>query len=423
MTVEKRQISDLAIYGGPQAFAEALLIGRPNMGDMKRLRARIDQVFQRRWLSNDGPNVREFEAQIASFIGVKHCLAVCNATVGLEIAIRALGLSGEVVVPSMTFVATAHALRWLGIRPVFCDVDPNTHNLAPKQVEAAITPATTGILAVHLWGRPCPVDDLADIAHRHHLRLLFDAAHAFACSYQGEMIGNFGDAEVFSFHATKFCNSLEGGAIVTNDDEVARRVRLMRNFGFVDVDQGKSIGTNGKMNEISAAVGLTSLESVAEFVHTNHRNYLLYQRELADIPGISLIHYDETACNNYQYIVLDVDEAITAVSRDQIVQILAAENVVTRRYFYPGCHRLEPYLTEDPNAGIGLPETERLGRRLMCLPTGTAVTPTAISQICAIIRLVAALGIPRSLPLQPLPANKVPLSFFQPAPRMTAVSH
>lgn len=416
MTVEKRQLSDLAIYGGPKAFSEALLIDRPNIGDMKRLRARVDQVFQRRLRGQDSPNVREFEAQIARFIGVKHCLAVRNVTFGLEIALRALGVSGEVIMPLLAFEATSHALHQLGIRPVFCDVDPMTHNLNVERVEAAVTPATTGILGIHLWGRPCAVDALADIARRHHLKLLFDATQAFACSHQGEMIGNFGSAEVFSFHATTFCNSLDGGAIVTNDDGVARRARIMRNFGFVDLAQGKNVGANSKMNEISAAVGLTSLESVAAFIHTNQENYRLYQHELAGIPGISLIRYDETACHNYQYIVLDVEESLTAVSRDQLVQILAAENVITRRPFYSGDHQKAPDSTDHPNAKMWLPETERLGQRLICLPTGTAVSPGAIRQICAIIRLVVAQGLPGNIPSQPLSADTVSPLFFQPSP-------
>lgn len=392
MLVLKDHVKDLAIFGGVRAFKEIVLLGRPNIGNADRLRARVDEVLQRRWLTNDGPMVREFEAQIAGLTGVKHCVAVCNATIGLEIAIAALGLRGEVIVPSMTFVATAHALRWLGVRPVFADIDPETHNLNPAQVEAMITPQTTGILGVHLWGRPCSVLALTDIARRHNLRLLFDAAHAFACSLDHEMVGNFGDVEVFSFHATKFCNALEGGAIVTNNDEVARTARLMRNFGFVGLDRVESVGTNGKMNEVSAAMGLTSLESVHEFVRANHERYHHYQHELVGIPGITLTRYDETACNNYQYIVLEVDEAVAGISRDDLIAVLLAENVMARRYFYPGCHRMEPYRTEDPEAYLWLPHTERLLQRVICLPTGTAVSLHDISAICCLIRLAVSEG-------------------------------
>jgi dTDP-4-amino-4,6-dideoxygalactose transaminase len=379
---------DLAICGGAPAFQEILHVGRPNIGYRERLLERINDLLDRRWLTNRGPYVQEFEQRIADMIGVKHCIAMCNATVALEIAIRAVGLTGEVIVPSMTFIATAHALQWQEITPVFCDVDPKTHNLDPGRVEEMITPRTTGIIGVHLWGRPCDMEALAEIARRRNLKLLYDAAHAFGCSHNGRMIGGFGDAEIFSFHATKFFNTLEGGAVVTNDDDLAAKIRLMKNFGFAGIDNVIYIGTNGKMNEVSAAMGLTSLESLDEFIAVNRRNYKYYQHELAGIPGIRLVTYDETEKCNYQYCVLEVDAAVTLVSRDQLVDILWAENVVARRYFYPGCHRMEPYRSYFPHAGLLLPETEKLVQRVLSLPNGTAVGEGEISQICQIIRTV-----------------------------------
>ena len=385
-------LNNLAIWGGPPAFTEKLHVGRPNIGDRGRLLERINNILDNGWLTNHGPYVQAFELEIADMIGAKHCIVINNATIALEIAIRALGLTGEVIVPSLTFIATAHALQWQEITPVFCDVDPDTHNIDPYRVEQMITPRTTGIIGVHLWGRPCDVEALAEIAQRRNLKLLYDAAHAFGCSYQGRMIGNFGDAEVFSFHATKFFNSLEGGAIVTNDDQLAIKARLMKNFGFVGIDSVVYIGTNGKMNEVSAAMGLTSLESLDDFVATNYENYRQYQQELAGIPGVSMVTYNEAERNNYQYIILDIEEMETWVSRDQLVEILWAENVLARRYFYPGCHRMEPYRSYYPHAGLLLPETERLSQRLLSLPTGTAVGPTEVSQICQIIRLVAENG-------------------------------
>ena len=256
---------------------------------------------------------------------------------------RATGLAGEVIIPSFSFVAAAHALQLQKITPVFCDIDPQTHNLDPRRVEQMITSRTTGIIGVHLWGRPCNVDALAEIASRYKLKLLFDAAHAFRCSYNGRMIGSFGDAEVFSFHATKVFNTFEGGAVVTNDDELAAKITLMRNFGFADYDAVVCLGTNGKMSEVSAAMGLTSLESLEEFIAANYRNYKQYQQQLRNVAGVRLLHYDEMQRCNYQYLVLEIDEATTLLSRDQIQKILLAENILARRYFYPGCHRMEPY--------------------------------------------------------------------------------
>src|SRR6267378_2313680 len=273
----KTSLDDLAIFGGSPAFPETLHVGRPNVGNRELLMSKINDMLDRRWFSNDGPFVQEFERKIAEHVGVKHCIAMCNATVALEISIRALGMEGEVIIPSFTFIATAHALQWQEITPVFCDIDPHTHTLDPGWVERMITPRTTGIVGVHLWGRPCNIEALEAIAREHDLKLLFDAAHAFGASHKGRMLGSFGTAEVFSFHATKFVNCGEGGAVVTNDDRLAQKMRLMRNFGFAGLDRVIYVGTNGKMSELSAAMGLTSLESVDEFVAANRRNHQLYR--------------------------------------------------------------------------------------------------------------------------------------------------
>ena len=385
----KTSIKDLAILGGLIAFRESLHVGRPNIGDREKLSIRINDMLNRRWLTNNGLYVQEFEHRIAEYIGVKHCIVACNATIGLEIASRALGLSGEVIIPSFTFVATAHALQWQEITPVFADIDPVTHNLNPQAVEKMITPRTTGIIGVHVWGRPCSVEALSEISRKYQLRLMFDAAHAFGCSHHGRMVGGFGEVEVFSFHATKFLNSFEGGAIVTNDDDLAKKIRYMINFGFADYDQVDYVGTNGKMTEICAAMGLTSLESIASIITTNRQNYRLYKQELSNIPGIRIIEYDETEKNNYQYVILEVDERLTGISRDLLVKVLHAENVLARRYFYPGCHYMEPYRSLFPYAGLLLPETERLTQKVLSLPNGTAVNQNDIHEICNIIRLVA----------------------------------
>jgi len=381
----KNRIIDLAILGGKPTFDQTLVVGRPNIGDRSKLLERINDLLDRRWLTNRGPFEKEFENRLSTLLNVKHCVAMCNATIALEIAIRGLGMTGEVILPSMTFVATAHALQWQEITPVFCDIDPQTHNIDPSKIEALITPRTTGIIGVHLWGRPCNIKALTQIAKKYNLALLFDAAHAFSCTYNGKMIGNFGDAEVLSFHATKFLNSFEGGAIVTQNSGLAQKVGLMKNFGFKDYDTVIHLGTNGKMNEASAAMGLTSLESLDEFISINYRNYQLYSKCLEEIPGINLITYDDSERCNYHYIILEVDQKQTGITRDNLIEILFAENIIARRYFYPGCHKMEPYRSFFPNAGILLPETEKLVGRVISLPTGTSVTQDDISQISQII--------------------------------------
>lgn len=386
----KVRLQDLAILGGRPAFDQPLHVGRPNVGDRQRLLVRINDLLDRRWFSNDGPYVQELERELSRLVGVRHCVAVCNGTIALQLAIRATDLSDKVIVPSFTFVATAHALQWQGITPVFADIDAKTHNIDPGHVEALIDDRTTGILGVHVWGRPCDVVALGDIARRYRLPLLFDAAHALGCSHKDQMVGGFGDAEVFSFHATKSVNSFEGGAVATNDDALAARVRAMRNFGVDGENRVTSVGINGKMSEMAAAMGLTSLESMSEFTAINHRNYALYRRQLADMPEVQLVAYDESEHHNYQFVVLEIDAAVSDLSRDELRDVLRAEGVLARRYFYPGCHHLEPYRSSGTAAP--LENTDAVAARVLSLPTGTAVRPEDIEEVCRIIRLAVAGG-------------------------------
>lgn len=392
-TAERRRketFSDLAIAGGVPAFRECLHVGRPNIGDRTRLMARIADMLDRRWLTNNGPYVQEFEARICEELRVAHCVALSNGTAALEMAVRALELSGEVIVPSFTFVATPHALQWLGLKPVFCDVDPRTHTLDPSRIEERITESTTGIVSVHLWGQPSDVEALARIADRHRIRIVYDAAHAFGCSHQGRMVGGFGEAEILSFHATKFVNAFEGGAVVTNNRDLADRIRLMRNFGFSSEDHVVSIGTNAKMSEVSAAMGLTSLEGMDEVIRGNQEKYRRYQERLSGLSGVRLLPLDDRERRNYQYVVLEVDSQAVGISRDDLVAVLRAENIRARRYFFPGCHWVEPYRTLYPESIRFLPVTERLAAQVMCLPTGTALSTDDVDTVCDVVRLSVA---------------------------------
>lgn len=378
---------DLAINGAPPAFSEPLHVGKPNIGNREDFKKYIDEIFDRGWLTNNGTLVREFEQRVADYHEVKHCVAMCNGTVALEIAIRALGLEGEVIVPSYTFIATAHALHWQAITPVFADIDPVTQTLNPESVRQMITPRTTGIIGVHLWGRIAPVEELQEIADQYGLKLMFDAAHAFGCSYKGRMVGSFGACEVLSFHATKFFNTFEGGAVLTNDDELAEAMRLMRNFGFSGQDNVIHPGTNGKMIEIAAAMGLVNLEAVNSVLEVNRRNCQAYREELSDLPGISLLDYDESQKNNSQYIVIEVAEECPA-TRDEIIQALHAENILARRYFWPGCHKMKPYRDLFPHAGLLLPNTQQVASRVVVLPTGTDISIDSVRTVASVIRVL-----------------------------------
>ena len=362
-----------------------LFVGRPNLGSRQAFLERVNDILDRRWLSNDGVYVQEFERRVAEFLGVKHCVSICNATIALQMVTRALDLSGEVIIPSYTFVACAHALQWQEITPVFCDIDPKTHLIDLAKVERLITPRTTGIMGVHLWGRGCEVDALQQIADRHKVRLFYDASHAFGCTIGGKRIGSFGEAEVFSFHATKFINSLEGGAVTTNNDDLAAKLRMMRNFGFTNYDQVEYLGINGKMNEMSAAMGLTNLEAIDGIVAANRSNYLAYQDGLRKIPGLSVINYSGEEQSNFQYIVVEVDPDKCPAFRDHIVAELHKRNVIARKYFWPGCHRMEPYKSLYPNSHLWLQETERVAAKVIVLPTGETVSTETVGTICKMI--------------------------------------
>jgi dTDP-4-amino-4,6-dideoxygalactose transaminase len=270
---------------------------------------------------------------------------------------------------------------------VFCDVDPVTHTLDVAAAEELITERTSGIMGVHLWGGACDVAGLTRLAERHRLKLMFDAAHAFASSIGGRMIGGFGNAEVFSFHATKFLNTFEGGAITTNDDALAARLRSMINFGFAGYDNVTELGTNGKMSEISAAMGLTGLEAIDTLIAHNRRNHAAYAEALAGVPGVRVIGFPPEQKVNWQYMVLQIDRDAAGLDRDTLMASLHAERVMARRYFYPGCHRMEPYRTMFPDADARLPVTAELTRSILCLPTGTSIDTDTIARVASIIRL------------------------------------
>ena len=359
-------------------------VGAPNLapwGDYARI---ARGAFTRRWLTNRGPLVQQLELALQQQLRVPHVVLCANGTVALELAARAAGLSGEVILPSFTFVATAHALQWQGLVPVFADVDPDTYNLDPAAVEALITPATSAIVGVHLYGRPCAIEPLQQLAARHGLALLFDAAHAFGCAAAGRPIGGHGLCEVFSFHATKVFNTGEGGAIATNDGAFAERLRLLQNFGFAAEDQVVDLGLNGKMGELQAALGLANLRHLPRFVARNRRNLTLYRRGLEGLTGLRLIDHGLQSASNYHYAILEVDPDSFGADRDRLRDHLVAHGVLARRYFTPGCHRQPPY-----NGVAGqprLPHTERLSERLLALPNGTQLAAGDVRRICRLIR-------------------------------------
>lgn len=359
-----------------------LLVGRPNIGNREIFDRLVDGIFERRWLTNNGQIVQQLEKRLSDYLGVRHCIAVCNATIGLQLVCHALGLKGEVLVPAFTFVATPHSVHWEGLEPVFVDIDERTHLMDPDKVEALITPRTSAILGVHAWGRACYPERIQEIADRNRLQLYFDAAHAFGCSHSGRMIGNFGRCEVFSFHATKFFNTFEGGAIATNDDELAAKMRLMINFGFTGLDSVVHLGTNGKMSEIHAAMGLACFESLPDIVRTNKAHYDHYRQRLSPLPGIRFLDYDDMEATNFQYIAIEIDPATARATRDEVMYALHAQQIMVRRYFYPGCHRMEPYASLYPRLANQLPVTDAVCQKVLILPNGTGISPEDVNRVC-----------------------------------------
>jgi dTDP-4-amino-4,6-dideoxyglucose len=368
---------------------DSLVVGRPNVGERERLLRRLDGVLDRLWLTNNGPLVREFEERIARVAGTRHAVATCNATTGIQIAARAAGIrpGDEVIVPSFTWVATAHALEWIGIVPVFCDVDEATANADPEHVARLIGPRTRGILAVHVFGRPCEVDALTRLADEHGLVLLFDAAHALGCTYRGKPVGGFGTAEIFSFHATKFVNSVEGGVIVTDDDAYAARVRALRNQGIDPAGRIAGPGTVARMNEFCAAMGLTSLDAIDTIVAANRRNHELYEEHLAGVPGVTVRGQAPGERANHQYLVIEVEQALAGISRETVLEDLLRYDVHARRYFSPICHQVEPYRSApERHVPLPLPRAEALASRVLSLPTGPTVEPDDVAAVCRAIR-------------------------------------
>lgn len=388
MTKIPSSISNLAIFGGTPAFPTPLHVNRPNSGSQDDYFKRLENMFQNRWFTNFGPLVTELENRLADFLGVKHCVATCNGTAALQLASKALQLRGQIIVPSFTFIATPHSMLWQGLEPIFCDIDPDTWNIDPEACEKLITNKTSAILAVNIWGRPCNISALQKLANTHGLKLLFDSAHAFGSSYQGSLLGGFGDAEAWSFHATKVFHTFEGGAVTTSSDRVAERVRQLANFGFTGYDHVENLGINAKMPEACAAMGLTNLDAIADTFAASHTNYQRYARELAGIPGLSLLKYDNHERHNYHYVVLEVEPKQLGLSRDQLVSILHKEGIIARRYFFPGCHRMEPYKSDNLETHERLPVTNRIVQRVLVLPSGAAMETCQISRICRILRQI-----------------------------------
>ncbi len=358
-----------AILGGTPLFSSPLHLVRPPLPDREKFDRSIDDLYASRMLSNQGKYAREFETRIAAALGVKHCAVFCNATIALMALARALDLKGEVILPSFTFAATAHSLMWQGIDPQFVDIELETFNLDPKEVERFITPATSAILGVHLFGNPCNHDRLSEIADQHGIPLLYDAAHAFGSSYRGRKVGSLGRAEVLSFHATKLIHSGEGGAVVTQDSSLYERLCRIRNHGFEGYLNCVDLGINGKMDEFSAVVGCLLLDDFDKIVSGRRDIFETYTKALSRFPGLACTTPvgDPSTHANYSYFYMVVDAERFGLSSLELNYALTAEGIVSRCYFYPPIHRTKYYQERFPGR-YDLPHSDWAALHLICLP-------------------------------------------------------
>ena len=376
---------DFALFGSEPAFDEPIPIGQLYFPSWERYEAAFQGIFNRRYYINNGPLLEMLEEKLQVFLGVKHAVCVGNATLGLMILADAMNLSGKVILPSFTFIASAQSLTWAGIEPVFCDIDPDSHQMDIDRLDALIDPDVSGIMGVNLWGGACNPGKLSNFAASNDIQLYFDSAHAFGCAVDGVRVGSFGCAEVFSFHATKILNACEGGCVCTNDDELAARLRSIRpTYGSAQNASVLRIA-NTRMSEAQAAIALMSLEDFPDNQQHNQALFYQYKAGLCEIPGLNLVEPNGVSFSNYQYLVCTVDEKNFGLSRDLLVALLKAENIIARRYFYPGVHRSIPYAQEFPQYLEQLIYTDRVCSTCILFPIGALVSEQHVEHICHVL--------------------------------------
>ena len=357
--------------------SKPITVSRPTLPPLEEYLALLEGVWARNHLTNAGPLVVELERRLAEYLGVKHCLFVSNGTIALQLAFRALDLVGEVITSPFSYVATTSSIAWEGCCPVFADVEPETLTLSAERAEAAITSRTSAIVATHVYGNPCDVDGLADLARRRGLRLVYDAAHAFGAGYRGRALSAYGDVATLSFHATKLFHTVEGGAVVTDDDEVALRVAYLRNFGHDGYERFQGIGINGKNSELHAAMGLCLLPRVAAIISERRALSLRYDSALAGRRDVDRPAIRADTQYNYAYypVLLSGDAAVRAAQRH-----LEANGVLARRYFYPSLSGALPYA-----AAGEVPVALDAAERVLCLPLFTGLTFEVVDRVAALL--------------------------------------
>jgi dTDP-4-amino-4,6-dideoxygalactose transaminase len=354
---------------------------KPTLPSYDSLSAQVAELFETGMLTA-GPSAVEFESRLAEHLGVEHVVATSSCTTGLILAMRALGLEGEVIVPSFTFMATVHPVAWNGCTPVFVDIDPETWNIDPAAVERSITPRTSAIVGVHLLGTPANISALEDIAKRHGLRLVFDAAHGFGSLYRGKPLGGNGDVEVFSATPTKVLNAVEGGIVATNDAEIARLVRVARNYGNPGDYGSDLVGLNGRMPEFNAIVGMKSLEMLEGNVQRRQEIAATYHERLGALPGITFQKHDAGDRCSFKEFSLTVDEKPFGMSRGVLAEALKAEGIDSRFYYDPPVHKHKVYAHLARSYEGKLPVTDSVAERTITIPIYSHMDDPMVDGIC-----------------------------------------
>lgn len=362
-----------------------IYVTQPDLPQLDEFIPYLEKIWQKKWLTNAGEFHQQFEIELAKYLGVPHLALVSNGTLGLIIGLQALGISGEVITTPYSFVATAHSLLWNNLEPVFVDIEPDTCNLDPEKIEAAITPRTTAILPVHCYGTPCNVAAIKRIADRHELKVMYDAAHAFGVQLKGESVLRHGDLSILSFHATKVFNTFEGGAIVCPDASTKRHIDHLKNFGFSDEVTVEEAGINGKMNEFQSAIGLLQLKHVGEAIARRTALAKLYRQSLEGVSGITLFHEPEGVVPNHSYFPILVDRKYP-LSRDDLYRALRERNIFSRRYFYPLISTMPMYRNLPSSRGENLPVASRVAHEILCLPIYPALEEHQVEYIADVIR-------------------------------------
>jgi len=345
-----------------------ITVTKPFLPPLEEFLPYLEQIWANKQLTNNGPFHQQLENELAKYFGVKYISLFANATLGLVTALQALRITGEVITTPFSFVATTHALWWNQITPVFVDIEPEYLNLDPSKIEAAITPRTSAIMPVHVYGNPCNVDKIKSIAERNGLKVIYDAAHAFGVKKDGVSLLNYGDLSVVSFHATKVYSTIEGGAVISHTQDMKHHLDNLKNFGFRDETVVEEPGINAKLNEVQAAYGLLQLKHIDELINRRKAISESYHHLLSGVPGIRLIPDIPGVKHGYAYFPVLIDQGKYGISRDSLYEKLRENNIFTRRYFYPLISTFEPY-TNLPSANVNnLPVATENANNVLCLP-------------------------------------------------------